>query len=274
MGIRRRGSVIGSAIGGIIILLLIYSIWIEPYWVEVRHIHVEDLSLNKALKGRTAVHITDLHMEGLGLRENRVLQIINDIKPDFIFLTGDYVSWEGDYEPALEFLSKLKARVGAWAVMGEYDYSSDRKSCLFCHAPGSGDPTSRHNVHFLRNSVERVVIDGKNLPIAGYDGGSDVKERIWPGAGEESAAIVLVHSPLVFDSVKDGKMLVLAGDTHGGQVPFLGWIWKLLGYEKNAKYNYGYFFSGQKKIFVSKGVGTSHLPIRFLCRPEVVVLHF
>lgn len=54
------------------------------------------------------------------------------------FLTGDYVWWEDDYEPALDFLSRLKANTGIWAVMGDYDYSISRKCCLFCHEKESG----------------------------------------------------------------------------------------------------------------------------------------
>ncbi len=55
---------------------------------------------------------------------------------------------------------------------------------------------------------------------------------------EGKAAIVLSHSPLVFDLIEsDQDVLVLAGDTHGGQVPLPSWLWKFLGYEKNAGMN-------------------------------------
>jgi len=47
-------------------------------------------------------------------REQKVLDILEKLQPDIIFLTGDYVAWDGDYEPALKFLSQLHAKIGVW----------------------------------------------------------------------------------------------------------------------------------------------------------------
>jgi predicted MPP superfamily phosphohydrolase len=57
-------------------------------------------------------------------------------------------------------------------------------------------------------------------------------------------------------------------------VPLPGWFWELIGYEKTARYSHGLFREGNKMLYVSRGIGTSHFPIRLLRRPEVVVLHF
>ena len=69
---------------------------------------------------------------------------------------------------------------------------------------------------------------------------------------------------------------MLAGDTHGGQIPlpFPSWLLRLIGYEKNASYSQGYFKKGNAKMYVSRGIGTSHIPIRLFRKPEIVVLHF
>jgi predicted MPP superfamily phosphohydrolase len=87
--------------------------------------------------------------------------------------------------------------------------------------------------------------------------------------------IILSHNPLVFDSLASNQnVLMLSGDTHGGQVPLPSWIWRVLGYEKNARYNQGLFIKGKKKMYVTRGIGTSHLPLRLFRPPELVVLHF
>ncbi len=239
---------------------------------------IDNHRLAKILKGKTLVHLSDLHMSKIGAREEKVLNILTGLKPDIIFLTGDYVPWRRDYEPALTFLSKLKAKIGVWAVMGDYDYSHSRKSCLFCHEPRSGKLTRRHGVRFLRNVSEQVVLDGGSMWIGGIDKGAVSpfveNEHFFPERAT-APVILLSHSPSTFDLLdEDQEVLILAGDTHEGQIPLPSWLWKILGYEKNARYNQGHLEEGRKKVFVSRGIGTSHLPFRFMRRPEVVVLHF
>jgi len=101
------------------------------------------------------------------------------------------------------------------------------------------------------------------------------RDMDWHRANDETPAIILAHNPLAFDILpEDQEVLVLAGDTHGGQIPLPSWLWRILGYEKCARYNQGLFRKGKKRMYVSRGIGTSHLPLRIFRRPEVVVLHF
>jgi predicted MPP superfamily phosphohydrolase len=262
----------------IIIGLGIYGVLIEPYKVEVRHFRIQDSGLGKVLEGLTAIHISDLHIRKIGKREQKILRVVEELQPDFIFLTGDYVKWDGDYEAALFFLAKLRAKIGVWAVMGGYDYSCSRKSCFFCHEPGSGKAAQGHSIRFLRNTLEKVNIEDCSIWI----GGIDLEEKqdlfsrdgfqIWKG---KEPAIVLSHSPLSFELLdKNQDVLILSGDTHGGQIPLPSWLWRILGNEECARYSQGFFRKGCKKMFVTRGVGTSHLPIRIFRSPEVVVFHF
>jgi len=262
---------------GLVGLFLIYGIWIEPFLLEVRHLYISNDGLNKVLNGKIAVHLSDLHIGKIGKRKKQVLQTVGEIDPDFIFLTGDYVKWGGNYEPALKFLGALRAELGVWTVMGDYDYSNSRKCCLFCHDQGGGERTRRHNVNFLRNSVEKIDIEGKTVWIGGVDG--EFERMFFSGnelfVGENNfPSIILSHNPLAFDSMtEDRDVLILSGDTHGGQIPLPKWLWRILGYEKNAKFSQGFYQDGKKKMYVSRGIG-SHLPIRLFRRPELVVLHF
>lgn len=260
-------------------LVGLYGFLIEPYNVEVRHLWIQRSVFADVLEGRVAVHISDPHIGKVARRENKVLELIKEINPDFIFLSGDYMKWGGDPGEALEFLAKLKAQEGVWAVMGDYDYSDSRKSCLFCHEANSGNPTQQHGVRFLRNSLEELNFEGGKVYIAGIDKESDLpfNSGDTPVAFGNGGvpAIVLAHSPLNFERLDNERdMLVLAGDTHGGQVPLPSWVWGMLGYEKNARFNQGRFQEGRKMMYVSRGIGTSHIPFRFLRRPELVVLHF
>jgi predicted MPP superfamily phosphohydrolase len=257
---------------------VIYGMFVEPNLVEIRHLWIDNVGLGEALQGKIAVHLSDIHVSKIGKREKKILKIIEDSEPDFIFLTGDYVKWDGDYEVALTFLSRLKAKSGIWAVMGDYDYSCSRRSCLFCHENGTGDATQRHRVQFLRNSMQQLKFPEGHVWIKGIDEEAErpfsSRAKFSP-AGKNGPNIILCHNPLTFDDLdKNQDVLMLAGDTHGGQIPLPSWLWRILGYEKNARYNQGFFQEGRKKMYVSRGIGISHLPIRMFRRPEVVVLHF
>lgn len=83
--------------------------------------------------------------------------------------------------------------------------------------------------------------------------------------------IGLFHSPASFDSVAGSWPLALAGHTHGGQIrlPFVKPLWLPEG---SGSYVAGWYEGKGSKLYVSRGVGTAMLPLRFLCRPELALI--
>ena len=256
----------------------IYGLLIEPNWIGVRQVRIRDSHLAAILRGLTIVHLSDLHIRRIGIREDRVLQLLDELQPDILFLTGDYVAWDGDYEPALEFLSRLRARIGVWGVLGDYDYSNSRMSCLFCHEKQSGKATSRHPVRFIRDAIAIVDLPRGPLLIGGVSvkgEGHTHPLKSFTLQKRTEASIILSHNPLAFDLFRsEPALLMLAGDTHGGQIPLPSFLLHLLGYEKNVRYNAGLFERGGQKLFVSRGIGTSHIPLRMFRRPVIAILSF
>jgi uncharacterized protein len=246
--------------------------------IELSHPDGQDLLPRSALKGMTAVHLSDLHISKMGKFEEEILDLVRSIDPDIIFLTGDYVSWDGDYTPALGFLSRLKAKVGIWAVLGDYDYSNSRKSCSFCHAREDRNKPNLPNVRFLRNACETLQTPSGDVSVCGVDSQSPGTIPGFEKALGSAAAgpvVLLSHSPLQFGELNtERETLVLAGDTHGGQVALPEWFFALLGYEKNIAYSQGLFTTDGKTMYVSRGLGTSHVPIRIGRKPEIVVIKF
>ena len=259
-------------------LTAIYGRWIEPYQIEIHHLWIQDEYFGKVFGRKILVQLSDLHINKIGRQGEKVLQIIDRLDPDIIFLTGDYAKWQGDYEDALAFLSQLKAKIGIWGILGDYDYSDSRKSCLFCHEANSGSFTKRHQVHFLRNSSELINLPNGSIRVEGID--PEKTESFPPEKSlqlfkKAEPAVVLSHNPLLFKMFdKNQHIFMLAGDTHGGQFALPSWLWNIIGYKKNAAYSQGLFEEGNKRMFVTRGIGTSHIPIRLFRRPEVVVLHF
>jgi len=260
------------------VILFVYGKYVEPNTIKIREIMVKGDSIGNALKGQTIVHLSDPHISRFGKLEDEVLKRIEQINPDLIFLTGDYVRWKGDVQPALQFLSRLKAKQGVFAVMGDYDYADSKNSCLFCHEKGSSRTTKAHHVRMLRNSSQKLSINGQAVKIMGLDEGyDDLNEftEIADVADPDALVLVLSHSPLAFDKFSDSdRVFMFSGDTHGGQVRLPAGLFQVLGYEKNVKYNYGLFRQDNKTLYVTRGIGTSHFRFRLLCRPEIAVFRF
>jgi hypothetical protein len=265
----------------VIVTIAFYGTIIEPTRINLRYVTINDPGIADLLSSKVVIMLSDLHLDTKYSLRELILQQLQTLKPDIVFLTGDYVSWKGDYGVALDFLSQLQATVGIFAVMGDYDYSNSRKSCLFCHQPGTGKPTVQHWVTFLRDSLVEIQFELGTLRVLGIDAvhTDEQFEKLttiyFPQLRQDRPAIVLSHSPLMFDLFDESaNVLVLAGDTHGGQIPLPSWLWRMLGYKKNSKYEQGWFEEGKKKMYVSKGIGTSHFPLRLLRSPEIVVFRF
>jgi len=256
-------------------VLILYGLFIEPYQIEIEHVRIQDPALGRLLGGKTIVQLSDLHINRNGKREKDILRILDNLQPDIIFLTGDYVQWNGHYEGALNFLAELKARIGIWGVMGDYDYSRSRISCLFCHEEEGTEFTRKHSVRFLRDSEELLQLPNGTLRIAGIDFKKDYTYGKSLPIKLTGPSVVLSHSPLSFNLLdRNQNVFMLAGDTHGGQIPLPSWLSGIIGYEKNASYSQGLFRNGKTNMFVSRGLGTSHIPIRLFRKPEIVVFHF
>jgi uncharacterized protein len=274
----RKRSIAGVIFLVLVAGILIWGFLVEPSRIDVHHITISDGVLGNALSGNTLVFVSDFHLGNTVSQGPAVLKVLNGLMPDFVFLGGDYVKWNSGYEKALDLFSNVHAKRGVWAVMGDYDYSNSRKSCLYCHEPNSGRPTKVHSIKFLRNSSDKIDTSQGPVWIYGIDREADGEWFSAKTVAElkgKTPSIVLSHSPLAFNLIDENRnVLVLAGDTHGGQIPLPSWLWKLLGYNKNAQYEKGWFEKGKKKMYVSRGVGTSHFPFRFMRPPEITVFHF
>ena len=90
---------------------------------------------------------------------------------------------------------------------------------------------------------------------------------------EADAAVVMTHNPDYVERIRDRRVdLVLSGHTHGGQVvfPFVGALVTSSRY--GQKYVRGMRRGPSARVFVTRGVGTTGLPVRFGCPPEVALI--
>jgi uncharacterized protein len=240
-----------------------YALFIEPYWIQVTY---SDMHGDVAAPLKIA-HLSDLHTVGIGRRERQLLRILDEEKPDVIVITGDSIGqWigayghNGDYAQARKLYQKLHAPLGVWFARGNWENAKPvANEQSFYQSAG---------VHLLLNSGAALRSD---VWIAGLDdprsGNPNVASAL-AGAPPGAYTILLFHSPGYFGRVEGRVKLCLTGHTHGGQVrlPFVKPFWLPGG---SWPYVEGWYEGKGSKMYVSRGLGTSILPIRFLCRPEV-----
>jgi predicted MPP superfamily phosphohydrolase len=122
----------------------------------------------------------------------------------------------------------------------------------------------------LRRGGDRIWLVGTDDP---YFGHADL-DASFKGVPNTAFALVLTHAPEACKELAErpAARLVLAGHTHGGQVrfPFIGAVHVPSRY--GTRFAHGLFKLGDTFFYVNAGMGMSHLPVRFLCRPELTVL--
>jgi uncharacterized protein len=237
------------------------ALFIEPQRIEVTH-HELPGAVATPLK---IAHLSDIHAYGFGRRERRVLEILAEEKPDIILITGDSAGrWvgrpNGDYASAKTVYEQLHAPLGVWFVRGNWENAQPvHNERTFYESVG---------VRLLLNSSGEarpdVWIAGLDDPYTGIAKLDAALAGIPPGI----YTILLFHSPGYFSHVAGRVNLCLAGHTHGGQVrlPFTKPFWLPRG---AGHFLEGWYEDNGTKMYVSRGIGTSILPIRFFCRPEI-----
>lgn len=277
---RRNYPLLGSAFL-LSAFLVFYGAVIEPGRLTVTPILIHEGRLAQILAGRKIALLGDLHFrdDGEPIAE-KALQRLKEIRPDLILLTGDYVDWGSRapaYDRALTFLAQLQAPLGVFAVLGDSDRTFSRKSCEFCHQPGSAAPTTRHSVVFLKDAQKPIATPLGVFMIIGIDSGHGTRltPRVRQFLDGDAPALLLSHASEIFKKISGKReVLMLSGDTHGGQVWLPKWFWSITRIKPDPDHIYGLFREEKKTLFVTSGLGTSRVHFRLGAPPEIAVLEF
>ena len=227
-------------------------------------------ALPEVFSGLRIVQISDIH-HGLFLPEQwlaEAVQQTNRLRADIVVLTGDFVTYSrANIEPAAEILSRLRARYGVLAVLGNHDFRVG--------ADAVTSALRRKHIEVLRNQHVTLQFGGSSLYVAGVDDygyGADVRRAV-RGIPRDSATVLLAHNPRIIHlASRHGVSLVLSGHTHGGQVnlPLLGTVYGRS--PERLRYKIGWDRLGPTQIYVSRGIGTIVLPWRLRCPAEITHL--
>jgi uncharacterized protein len=247
-------------------------------WWEPRHVRLTSRALElprwpeRLDRLRVAV-IADLHTGAPHVslpKVRRVVTRVNAERPDLIALLGDYVdprvtgATPVPIPAVASALGRLRAPLGVVAVLGNHDWvEGGRKTASALREAG---------VTVLENEAVSV---GRGLWVAGVADAGRRRPDL-PAAlaapPADAPVLLLSHNPDVFPEVPESVSLTLSGHTHGAQVDLPLVRDRVTPSRFGAHYAGGVFEERDRVLFVSRGVGTSRLPVRFLAPPEVALL--
>ncbi|MBR9988537.1 MAG: metallophosphoesterase [Gemmatimonadetes bacterium] len=301
---------LGIAVVGAAAATAVYAWLVEPRWLQRTRTMLHHARLPRALEGLRIGLLTDLHASRdtpAGLIARAVRMTMAEA-PDLIAITGDIAEDEAVLEATLDELAALRAPLGVYIVPGNHDYRDvgiERWHDAVSRRPSLIDLTNDARVLELSASAPVGVggngnggngVGGKGiggnraggvigagadepirLCIAGVDDLSEGRPDLHAlhDRACRDFTILLAHNPDQAERARRGVDrvdLVISGHTHGGQVRLPG-----VGAIVNSAAHPDLYEAGLRRrpwtqVYTSRGVGTVHLPVRFLTRPEIAIL--
>ncbi len=284
----KRIGILFSSLALLLAVFLSYSYFVEPrqFVVVEQTIHVPNWSPN--LDGFRVVAIADLHTGSNYAPPERIRYVVeqaNAQNADLIVLLGDYVSeakWDREMrrlpegtdrtelrvpvETIAESLKGLKAKYGAYAIIGNHDWYHNEQKIhrLFEEIAG---------LTVLQNEVIEIDVNGEKVRLWGIEDlyrNRQVPSEPFTALSEKANVIALTHNPDSLLTAPEGFSIMFSGHTHGGQLN-----WPIFGPKavfNDPRFMYGHAVVDGKHVYVTSGVGTSVIPFRFRVPPEIAVV--
>jgi predicted MPP superfamily phosphohydrolase len=256
-----------------IVSFIVIAGHINALYTRVREI---SLTISKKVTGVHEMKIvmaSDIHLGALigENREERLVSIINNQKPDLVLLCGDLV--DGDIGSALRknlgrHLQEIKSGMGVYAIAGNHEYIGGIQRTI-PYLESININILRDKTLTLPNGVQLVGRDDRDNRRMGEETGRKTLKELMINLDKSFPVIVMNHQPFNLEEAeKEGADLHLSGHTHHGQ------LWPF-NYVTNAIFelSWGYLKKGDTNFYVSSGFGSWGPPVRLGNTPEVVVFN-
>lgn len=254
---------------------ILYSRYIGTTGLSVKEYLIIDKDLPSTFSGIKIAHISDIHYgQTVNKKELQTLvNRVNEYKPDIIVITGDLLDQDMKYSKKdiknIETtLSKLKATLGKYIIMGNHDNTQDNYINIVENSDLINLDDSYKILYHYGNKP--ILIAGMST---GQLGNQTPNEKVAEAIStikenKISYSILIMHEPDYIDDIEYNNFdLVLAGHSHGGQVklPLIG----ALVVPSHAKEYYDdYYKLDNTDLYISSGVGTSRVKFRLFNRPS------
>ena len=256
--------------------LALWGFWWEPDQLAVRRVTLTLPGWPVGHEPLTVAVMSDLHAGSPYIdaaKIVRVVESVNAAKPDLVLLLGDYVIQVvlggTRMEPAEigKLLAGLEAPLGVYAVLGNHDWW-DGVEAIRGALTEAGAAVIDNQAH----RIDRPEGDFWLLGIGDVREGSPKIDEPLAAIQDSLPVIAFTHNPDLFPAIPVRVTLTLAGHTHGGQVviPLVGR--PVVPSEFGERFAYGHIVEDNRHLYVTGGLGTSILPVRFRVPPEVILL--
>jgi len=238
--------------------------------VDIRHNRIESPNLPKAFDGFTIVQLSDLHVEMSEAAMERVIDLLGEARYDVCVLTGDYRGGTcGSYDTTLAGMARVRAALKGpiYGVLGDHD--------TICMVPG----LEAMGIRMLLNESDVIERGGQRLHLGGIDDAHfyrmDNIEKAAAAIPHDEYSILISHTPEVYRQAAHADFnLLLSGHTHGGQICLPGGIPITLESVLPRSMGSGAWKYHDMIGYTSVGAGSSVVPVRFNCPPEITLHHF
>jgi predicted MPP superfamily phosphohydrolase len=230
--------------------------------LEIAHHQIQLIGLRRKLR---IVAFSDLHGQPYKLSMPDLVELVNRCRPDIFILAGDIIDRRKDLV-SINQLSGVKAGLLKCAVLGNWEYQTGIDVGRFrANYESAG-------FHLLVNSmlrIEKLVLFGIDDIIEGQPDVSKLNAVV----NQEWPLLVISHCPAVFDYINQHSrtpVVAISGHTHGGQIAPFGKA--LITPQGSGGYLHGWYWRGGAAMYVTRGIGTSLIPVRIGAPPEILVL--
>lgn len=269
------GPVVDSK-GALLTLASTYSEKARAALAEANSYQIENVEvflkrLPKALDGFRLVQLSDIHHSPFTSSEfiEHIVEKANELKPDMFVLTGDYVSHENEYiAPVAKMMGKLKSEFGTYACLGNHDHWTDADLVT--------KEFRRNGITMLINEGFRFTAKNESFWLCGVDDYgeklSDIRRSL-KGSEPDEMKLLLAHNPAIMRRAAYREIdLVLSGHTHGGQLKLREPREKILFPNRRRKFSSGLHSRWDTQIYITRGIGTVVVPMRYQCPPEISII--
>jgi predicted MPP superfamily phosphohydrolase len=250
--------------------MLLDAFWLERFFIEVNEFEITELVAGTP--NLRVLQLSDLHLQSISYQLIRLTKTINALKPDLLFITGDAIDKAENIPLLNSFLHLLHLDIKKVAILGNWEYWGKINLVTLASVYES------YNCQLLINQTAVYQFGNKTIAVTGLDdyvGGSPDLPTALKSHTSSDYHIILNHCPEYTSAItkqlgNDRKVdVILSGHTHGGQINLFGFIPFMP--QGSGKYLKGWYQEDTTKLYVSKGVGTSLLPVRFGARAEIAL---